>query len=116
MKLYGIKNCDTVRKARKWLSDASIQYQFYDYQHNSLDTELLKTLLKTWITKTSLEKIINKRSSTYQKLNDIDKNNLKNIDTAINVIITNPLVIKRPIIDTGKKIIVGFDIVEYKKI
>lgn len=111
MKLYGIKNCDTVQKACKWLNQNGVTYKFYDYKKHSLSKELLEK----WIKTISIENIINKRSTTYKKLSDTDKNNLNDITTAINIIIANPSIIKRPIIDTGKKLIVGFDIVEYKK-
>ncbi len=108
--LYGIKNCDTVKKARTWLEQNNIAYQFHDFRADGLD----KQQVNNWISELGLETLVNKRSTTWKELDEATKNQF---DTnALDVITENPTLIKRPLLDTGKQKHVGFKDAEYSKI
>lgn len=109
--LYGIKNCDTVKKARAWLEHNNVDYHFHDFRADGLD----EPLVKKWIAEIGLETLVNKRSTTWKELNDSIKDNF-NADTAVAVIVENPTLIKRPLLDTGTQGYVGFKDAEYSKI
>jgi len=109
--IYGIKNCDTMKKAFKWLDDNNIAYDFHDYKKAGVNDAFLIRAIKThgW------ETIINKRGTTWRKLSDDDKNAV-NDATALPLARSNPSIIKRPLIDNGDSIIVGFDVDVYKDV
>jgi Spx/MgsR family transcriptional regulator len=109
--LYGIKNCDTVKKARTWLEHNNVDYHFHDFRADGLD----EPHVKKWIAEIGLETLVNKRSTTWKELNDSIKDNF-NADTAVAVIVENPTLIKRPLLDTGTQACVGFKDAEYSKI
>jgi len=109
--LYGIKNCDTVKKARDWLAKNNIDYRFHDFRADGLD----KTLVESWIAELSLETLVNKRSTTWKELDESTKENF-NEQNAAAVIVANPTLIKRPLLDTSKQKHVGFRDTEYTKI
>lgn len=109
--LYGIKNCDTVKKARAWLEHNNVDYHFHDFRADGLD----EPQVKKWIAEIGLETLVNKRSTTWKELNDSIKDNF-NADTAVAVIVENPTLIKRPLLDTGTQGYVGFKDTEYSKI
>ena len=109
MRIYGIKNCDTVKKALTHLDTNGIAYEFHDYKKLGIEA----SKIKNWAKKFPLEKLINKKGPTYRKLSDEDKNNLEKISTAIPVMIANTSVIKRPILELNDKIILGYDENEY---
>lgn len=106
--LYGIKNCDTVKKARDWLAKNNVDYRFHDFRADGLD----KTQVQTWIADIGLENLVNKRSTTWKELSDSIKNDF-NQQNAASVIVENPTLIKRPLLDTGKQKHVGFTENEY---
>ena len=89
--IYGLKNCDSCRKASKWLDNNGLDYNFYDFKNFSLSD----SLLSKWIEIHSLEKILNKRSTTWRNLSESLKNNFEK--NYIKIIIENPSLIKRPI-------------------
>jgi arsenate reductase len=109
--LYGIKNCDTVKKARIWLDTHKVSYRFHDFRADGLDA----SQVKKWIAEIGLETLVNKRSTTWKELNDSIKDNF-DADTAVAVIVENPTLIKRPLLDTGKQQHLGFKDTEYSKI
>lgn len=109
--LYGIKNCDTVKKARTWLDKNHIDFQFHDFRSDGLSTHQVKA----WLNELGWEKIINKRSTTWKTLGQSTKVILDN-ETAVDVIMDAPTLIKRPLLDTGSSIHVGFNIQDYEKI
>lgn len=109
--LYGIKNCDTVKKARIWLEQHKVNYHFHDFRADGLTP----AQVKIWITEIGLETLINKRSTTWKELDEATKNNF-NETNAATVISENPTLIKRPLLDTGKQKTVGFKDAEYTKI
>ena len=105
MKIYGIKNCNTMQKAFKALDDKGITYTFHDYKKLGIDAETLKQ----WSSKLGYEKLINKSGLTWKKLDDATKASVKDEASAIALIMQNNSMIKLPIIDTGKGLILGFD-------
>ena len=109
--LYGIKNCDTVKKSRDWLAKKNIEYRFHDFRVDGLD----KVQVNSWIAEIGLDTLVNKRSTTWKELNENIKENFNEQNAAL-VIAENPTLIKRPLLDTGKQKHVGFKDSEYAKI
>ena len=108
--LYGIPNCDTIKKARKWLSDNSIEFEFHDYKKLGVPEKELKS----WVKQVGWEVLLNKRGTTWRKLDDSVKDSV-NDKTAIQIMMDNPSIIKRPVLCSGKKILVGFKEETYKE-
>lgn len=109
--LYGIPNCDTVKKARKWLDTNGVGYEFHDYKKHGID----KTRLTRWSNELGWESLVNKRGTTWRKLPDADKQNLTQ-NKAITLMMDNTSLIKRPVVDTGEVLSVGFDETRYKSL
>ncbi|MBL1321087.1 MAG: ArsC family reductase [Methylophaga sp.] len=109
--LYGIKNCDTVRKARRWCEANNIDFQFHDFRVDGLD----EITIGKWLESVSWETLLNKRSRTWQNI-DQNKKDTLNQNNAITLMLENPTLIKRPILMTGRDIIVGFNIMDYEKL
>ena len=101
--IYGIPNCDTIKKARHWLADNAIDAQFHDYRKDGLERELLETFEANlgW------EKLLNKRGTTWRQLDDDTKNNVDR-DSAIALMLEHPAMIKRPVLTDGQRYLVGF--------
>ncbi|WP_041523105.1 ArsC family reductase [Gilvimarinus agarilyticus] len=110
--LYGIKNCDTVKKARKWLDNNGISYQFHDFRGDGLSA----AKVNEWIAEPGLEAIINKRSATWKTLSEQDKLNLFDVSSAPALIIANPTIIKRPVLEASGTTHVGFNAEQYSAI
>jgi len=106
--LYGIKNCDTVKKARDWLAKNNVNYHFHDFRTDGLNA----TQVKTWIDEIGLDSLVNKRSTTWKELDTNTKESFSE-KTAVAIIVENPTLIKRPLLDTGKRKHVGFNDAEY---
>jgi arsenate reductase len=100
-KVYGIKNCDTMKKAFAWLDEHKVAYEFHDYKKDGVPPGKLKA----WATKTGWEKLANTRGPTWRKIPDGDKKNLGVLD----LLERNPSAIKRPVVEAGSKLLVGFD-------
>ena len=111
LNLYGIKNCDTVKKARRWLEDHSVEYQFHDFRQDGLD----KKQLSGWVEKLGWEAVVNKRSTTWRNLSDKEKE-IKTNAQAAKLLAANPTLIKRPVTENNKTLLVGFKETEYKKL
>ena len=111
VKLYGIPNCDTVKKARKWLGEQGVEYQFHDFKKLGLD----EALLRQWIEAVGWETLLNRRGMMWRRLDPAIK---KGIDeaNAIAVMLETPSIIKRPVLDTKKEISVGFSEEKYLKL
>ncbi len=107
--LYGIKNCDTVRKARKWLESEDIDYTFHDFRADGLD----KKNLSAWVKSVGWEILLNKRSTSWKQLPDKDKETVDE-GKAITLMLANPTLIKRPVLTHRKKVYVGFKLAEYE--
>ncbi len=113
IKMYGIKNCDTIKKARQWLVDHKLPYDFHDYKTMGID----ERLLSHWCDIFSLELLLNKRGTTWKKLPASDKENI-NKANAIKLMIQQPSMIKRPILCTQdpftqEQWLIGFKTDEY---
>lgn len=109
--VYGIKNCDTVKKARKWLEAQGIDYQFHDFREDGLD----KKELNNWVEQLGWEAIVNKRSTTWRNLSDKEKD-ISAKSQAIKLLLDNPTLIKRPVVVKNKTVLVGFKEEEFSKL
>lgn len=107
--LYGIPNCDTVKKARQWLDKNQVNYQFHDFKKQGVDEQSLRK----WSKKLGWETVLNRRGTTWRKLPDKVKDNI-NEESAIKVMLENPSAIKRPVLVKGATCHVGFKDQEYK--
>nr|WP_301332595.1 arsenate reductase [Parerythrobacter lacustris] len=101
--LYGIPNCDTVKKARVWLDDRGLDYTFHDYKKEGAD--LAK--LATWIDAAGLDTVLNRRGTTYRRLSDAEKADIDG-GKAVSVLVQHPSTIKRPIVEHEGGLLVGF--------
>ena len=101
--MYGIKNCDTVKKARAWLGGHGIAYAFHDYKTQGID----RAHLDAWSKEVGWETLLNRAGTTFRKLPENDKADL-DARKAIALMLAQPSLIKRPVLDTGKKRVVGF--------
>ncbi len=108
--LYGIPNCDTVKKARRWLADANIDYVFHDYKKAGIT----EAKLKAWSQSVGWETLLNKRGTTWRKLDVPNKNKLTQ-SAAIKLMKEHTSMIKRPVIEGGKQLLVGYDEASYKE-
>ncbi len=112
MKIYGIKNCNTMQKAFKALDEKGWSYTFHDYKKSGIDAETLQKWCAEW----GFEKLINKSGLTWKKLDDAVKATVKDEHAAIALMMQHTSIIKRPVIDTGKTLILGFDEIAIQKI
>jgi arsenate reductase len=108
--IYGIKNCDTMKKARGWLDAAGIDYAFHDYTSAGIDRDRLAG----WSKEVGWEKLLNRAGMTFRKLPDSDKAGLDE-DKALALMVAKPSMIKRPVLDVGGKLLVGFKPDDYEK-
>jgi Spx/MgsR family transcriptional regulator len=102
--LYGIPNCQTVKKARNWLDKHQIHYQFMDFKKTGVTQELIRS----WLTHHDVTQLINRSGMTFRNLSDGDKKKSLIIDEAIQLMMANPSMIKRPVLDDSKNIHLGF--------
>jgi arsenate reductase len=102
--VYGIANCDTCRKARKWLEQTGIAHRFHDFRKDGLEAGSVGA----WSDEIGLEKLVNRRGTTWRGLPDEQKIRLEAGD-ATALIVENPTLLKRPVIDLGDRRLVGFD-------
>lgn len=101
--IYGIKNCDTIKKTKKYFDDKGVDYQFHDYRVDGID----KTWLQSALTQLDWEKVLNKRGTTYRQLSDEQKQAV-NADNVADLLVEHPAMIKRPIIANEDQLILGF--------
>lgn len=107
--LYGIKACDTMKKARTWLDEHGVKYDFHDYKASGIDREHLEA----WCKKAGWEIILNRAGTTFRKLPDDRKVDL-NERKAIALMLEQPSMIKRPVLEKGAKLLVGFKPADYQ--
>lgn len=112
IKLYGIKNCDTVKKSIKWLANNHVEYQFHDYKKDGVDLVKLTEFLK----KFGWEKLLNRKGTTWRQLGEAEQKKIINDETALKLMLEKPSIIKRPIIDLGSNQIIGFDEAEFESV
>ena len=103
MTLYGIPNCDTVKKARVWLDQHDVAYAFHDYKKVGID----RPRLEAWVAEHGWEVVLNRAGTTFRALPDADKANLE-AGRAVTLMLAQPSMIKRPVLDLGDRTVVGF--------
>ncbi len=108
--LYGIKNCDTMKKARAWLDAHGVAYAFHDYKTDGIE----QGRLEDWIKQVGLDVLLNRAGTTFRKLPDADKANIT-AKKALGLMLAQTSMIKRPVLDTGVKLLVGFRPEVYEK-
>jgi arsenate reductase len=108
--IYGIKNCDTMKKARAWLDARGVAYSFHDYKTAGIE----RGRLEGWAREVGWEMLINRAGTTFRKLPETDKAGLKPAK-AIALMLSQPSLIKRPVLDTGGKLLVGFKPEQYEQ-
>ena len=104
VKLYGIKNCDTVKKARRWLDARGLAFEFHDLREDGLST----ALVNHWLAKVPADTLLNKRSTTWKNLDASIRDNLQERDIP-NLLATHPTLVKRPVLDRDGELTVGFN-------
>jgi len=109
--IYGIKNCDTMKKAMRWLDDHGVAYRFHDYRKDGLDSKQLRQ----WEKELGWETLLNRRGQLWRKLPDSVRDGIDR-KTAIQVMEENAGIIKRPLLDLGDKRVVGFSAEEYERL
>ena len=106
--LYGIRNCDTVKKARAWLDGRGVGYAFHDYKVAGID----RSRLTQWCSELGWEGVLNRAGTTFRKLSEADKAGLDEAE-AIRLMLAQPSLIKRPVLDLGKRRLIGFKPEDY---
>ena len=109
--IYGIKNCDTVKKARRWLEANGVDYRFHDIRSDGLD----QSDLKTWMKTLDWETLLNRRGTTWRQLPESARQNI-NQASAIKIMLENPAIIKRPVLDHNNTLYLGFSTDSYQSI
>lgn len=112
MKVYGIKNCNTVKKALDWLKVNNIAYDFHDFKKLGIS----ETKLEQWAIQTGWEALMNKRGTTWKKLDHETQNTITSKHEAFKLMQEKTSIIKRPVIETDKGVVLGFDELAYKKL
>lgn len=107
--LYGIPNCDTVRKARKWLDARGIEYVFHDFKKEGADPRRIEQ----WIAARGVDKVLNRRGTTFRKLSEAEKADIDE-HKAIALLERNPSMIKRPVVEHAGGVLVGFSESEWE--
>jgi arsenate reductase len=108
--IYGIKNCDTMKKARAWLDGRGVAYAFHDYKASGIE----RARLQGWAKAVGWETLLNRAGTTFRKLPDADKGGL-NEGKAITLMLAQPSMIKRPVLDLGDRLLVGFKPDDYAR-
>ena len=101
--LYGIKNCDTIRKARRWLKEHDIEYRFHDLREDGLDIQMLER----WSARIDWERLLNRKSLTWRKIPEADRDNMTK-DRAFAAMLHQPTLVKRPVLEDPSYFAVGF--------
>ncbi len=109
--VYGIPNCDTTKKARRWLDDNGVEYTFHDYKKLGVPAQKLTR----WVKQAGWEAVLNKRGTTWRKLDDSLKHHI-DAKAAIKIMLDNPSIIKRPVLEAGKTLLIGFQPDDYRQL
>jgi arsenate reductase len=106
--LYGIKNCDTMKRARAWLDTHRVDYAFHDYKVAGID----RATLERWQREVGLERLLNRSGTTFRKLDESLRASLDEA-SALTLMLAQPSMVRRPVLETGAGILVGFDPAQY---
>lgn len=111
--LYGIPNCDTVKKAKNWLTQHEIEFEFHNYKTDNISA----SKIKSWLEHAPLNKVLNKASTTFRNLSDTEKSLISDVNQAIKLMQSQPSMIKRPVLEKdGKFLAVGFKPHDYEAV
>lgn len=110
-RLYGIRNCDTMKRAWTWLEAHGVAYDFHDYKKEGVS----RATLEGWTRELGWERLLNRTGMTFKKLPDADKQGLDETK-AIRLMLAQPSMIKRPVLETGGRLLVGFKPEEYQAV
>jgi Spx/MgsR family transcriptional regulator len=109
--IYGIPNCDTMKKARKWLEANDVDYEFHDYKKMGVPEDKLKS----WVKQAGWDSVLNKRGTSWRKLDDKVRENIDEF-SAIQIMLSNPAIIKRPVLESGHMLLIGFKEADYQQL
>lgn len=109
--VYGISNCDTVRKARKWLDERAIAYEFHDWRKDGLNP----VQLRAWVDELGWENLVNRLGTTWRNLPELTRANMDEA-LALAVMEDQPSIIKRPLLELGSRRLLGFDAEQWKNL
>jgi len=107
--LYGIRNCDTMKKAWTWLDEHGVAYEFHDYKKQGID----RARLEGWVRRAGWETVLNRAGTTFRKLTDTDRQGL-DAEKAIWLMLAQPSMIKRPVLEHGDNLLIGFKSPDYE--
>lgn len=111
--IYGIKNCSTMKKAFDKLTALGLEYEFFDYKKQVMG----RPTLANWVKRAGIDKLLNTKGTTYRKLSDAQKARIKqDVDAALDMMIAQPSMIKRPIVVSDNELIIGFDETAFEKL
>jgi arsenate reductase len=110
--VYGIPNCDQVKKARTWLNDHALPFDFHDFKKAGVS----RFLIETWLAHIPLDVLLNKKGTTWRGLPELRKAAITDTDSAIELMLESPSVIKRPVLVKDNKAAVGFSADQYQQI
>ena len=108
--LYGIRNCDTMKKAWTWLDEHGVAYEFHDYKKQGID----RGRLEAWVRELGWETLLNRAGTTFRKLPD-DRRVGLDAAKAVELMLAQPSMIKRPVLEAGRRLLVGFKPAEYER-
>ena len=109
--LYGIRNCDTIRKARRWLDEHGVEYRFHDLRTDGLDAKTLQA----WEKRLGWEHLLNRRGTTWRRLPEAERAGIDRT-RALRIMLDNPAIIKRPLLASGRQLHLGFSADAYRDI
>ena len=109
--IYGIPNCDTMKKARRWLEANGVEYSFHDYRKLGVPEKKLRA----WVKQAGWETVLNRRGTTWRKLDNEVKDAI-DTESAIQIMLDNPSIIKRPVLESGRRLLIGFKENDYQQL
>jgi Spx/MgsR family transcriptional regulator len=111
IQLYGIPNCDTIKKARAWLEGRGVEYRFHDYKRDGID----EARLRGWVDELGWEALVNRRGTTWRRLPEEVREQM-DTEAAIRIMLETPSIIRRPVLDTGQLRHLGFSETDYERL
>jgi Spx/MgsR family transcriptional regulator len=111
IQLYGIPNCDTIKKARAWLEGRGVEYRFHDYRRDGID----ESRLRGWVDELGWEALVNRRGTTWRRLPEEVREQM-DTEAAIRIMLETPSIIRRPVLDTGQLRHLGFSETDYERL